>query len=592
MKHVINNFFITIVATFVLLLGACGADSTEAETEVLPPTIEELSLSDNSIVYGEVPQGILRISDAGKELKEVQITVLIDGAEVFSKSIQRIMTTEFSYSFSELGVIFPFEAHVSDKVGIINVSAVNVAQQVTTQTLNFELKRPVFDKLYVCIGGDEYILTSTDGKLYKANLNTPLVNGAKGFVYSQSGKKGLKWGYDIDKKIASLTSQTAITFFDSESLSSNDLTYLSFDVVKFIPAPLEKKFGLITSDASVKTQNLYRRLKQISETNILFGHEDANHYGHNWIDKEGKSDVKDVCGSHPAVYGHDFGDITGVNQTDNQRKNAEDKLRSYIMEAYYRGGVSTMVWHFNNPANGKSFYFKDNPVDAVPMILPGGRYHDVYKKVLTNLANFAASLKDNTGELVPVIFRPYHEYDGDWFWWGKGHCSEEEFIRLWQFTVDYLRNTMGVKNFIYAISPDCSYSDETGYLTYYPGDEYVDILGMDNYWDFSPDGGGVQVVATKLKNISDMAQKRKKVAAFTETGREGIPEPEWWTKTLLPLLKDSQIKLCYVMVWRNAYNDPKHYYAPFPGEGSCEDFIKFRNDGFVLFEDDLTGMYN
>lgn len=592
MKHVINNFFTLTVVAFVLLLGACGSDSTESETEALSPVIEELSLQNACIVYGEIPQGTLRISNTGKELKEVRIAILIDGVEVFSKSIQHIESTEFCYSLSELGVIFPFEAYVSDKTGTISVSTINVAQQVATKALNFELKRPTFDKLYVCLGNDEYTLTSTDGEVYKVNLSTPLVNGVKGFVYSKPGKKGLKWGYDTDKKIASLTSQTSITFFDSESLNNDNLTYLSFDVVKFVPAPLERKFGLITPNASVKTQNLYRKLKQISETNILFGHEDANHYGHNWTDKKGKSDVKDVCGSHPAVYGHDFGDITSVNQTDNQRKKAEDKLRDYIMEAYYRGGISTMVWHFNNPANGKSFYFKDNPVAAVPMILPGGRYHDVYKKVLTNLANFAASLKDNTGELVPVIFRPYHEYDGDWFWWGKGHCTEKEFIQLWQFTVDYLRNTMGVKNFIYAISPDCSYSDEAGYLTYYPGDNYVDILGMDNYWDFSPEGGGVQVVATKLKNISDMAQKRKKVAAFTETGRESIPESEWWTKTLLPLLKTPQIKLCYVMVWRNAYNDPKHYYAPFPGEGSCEDFIKFRNDGFVLFEDDLTGMYN
>lgn len=48
------------------------------------------------------------------------------------------------------------------------------------------------------------------------------------------------------------------------------------------------------------------------------------------------------------------------------------------------------------------------------------------------------------GELIPVIFRPYHEHNGDWFWWGKGVNSEEDYIKLWQFTVEYLRDEKDV----------------------------------------------------------------------------------------------------------------------------------------------------
>lgn len=350
---------------------------------------------------------------------------------------------------------------------------------------------------------------------------------------------------------------------------------------------------LITPNATLRTQALYQNMKRLAENKIMFGHHDANDYGHLWKDESQRSDVKDVCGSHPAVYGHDFGSITNVNAAPEQQRIAEERLRKRILDGYCRGGINTITWHFDNPVNGKSFYYKDNPIKSVPLILPGGDYHEVYKKVLATIAHFASTLKDETGDLIPVIFRPYHEYDGNWFWWGvPHHCTREQFVDLWHFTIDYLRDTLKVSNFIYGFSPDCGFLSETDYLTYYPGDGYVDLIGMDNYWDLNPQGGDIANFPVKLKIISDLAEKRNKVAALTETGIEGIPEADWWTGTLLPLLKKYQVKLSYLMVWRNAYQSPTHYFAPFPGQISCADFIRFRNDEYILFENDLPAMYN
>ena len=64
----------------------------------------------------------------------------------------------------------------------------------------------------------------------------------------------------------------------------------------------------------------------------------------------------------------------------------------------------------------------------------------------------------------------------------------EEYKTAYQFTVDYLKNTKGVHNILYAFSPDNSYTTETNYLSRYPGDKYVDVLGMDNYGDFDNQG--------------------------------------------------------------------------------------------------------
>jgi mannan endo-1,4-beta-mannosidase len=133
-----------------------------------------------------------------------------------------------------------------------------------------------------------------------------------------------------------------------------------------------------------------------------------------------------------------------------------------------------------------------------------------------------------------MIFRPYHEFDGDWFWWGKGHTSREDFIAVWRFTVSYLRDQLGVHNFLYAFSPDNKFNSEYEFLERYPGNEWVDMVGMDNYGDFGRDGKyNLEAGLKKLEIVSEYAQKAGKLAAFTETGLESIPNPTWWTETLL-----------------------------------------------------------
>lgn len=350
--------------------------------------------------------------------------------------------------------------------------------------------------------------------------------------------------------------------------------------------------GLITNNATPETQALYANMKRLAKTHIMFGHQAANQYGHSWKDIPGKTDVNDVCGSHPAVYGHDFSELTMKN-TEKRQEEIETKLRFYVREAYLRGGINTMSWHLVNPVSEKSFYWKDDPVAAVPLIIPGGSHHDAYKEKLRTIAAFAQSVKGDRGELIPMIFRPFHEYDGDWFWWGvPHHCTADEFITLWRFTVSYLRDSLRVKSFMYAISSDVRLNSREELQQYYPGDDYTDMIGQDNYQDFKGGGkGSLAEFERKIRMVSDFAKERNKLCALTETGIEGIPHSTWWTGVLLPLLKDKGLELSYVLVWRNAYNNPTHYFAPFPGQISSDDFVRFREDGYTLFEDDLNEMY-
>ncbi|MFW5700024.1 MAG: glycoside hydrolase family 26 protein [Bacteroidota bacterium] len=351
-----------------------------------------------------------------------------------------------------------------------------------------------------------------------------------------------------------------------------------------------QKYVLIDKDATTETKALFKNLKKLSRNHTLFGHQHATEYGHGWRGDKDRSDVKSVCGSHPAVIGVDIMGFSG-HSPKVIKKNVE-ALRENVVNTYERGGVTTVAWHFSNPVSGGRFYWVDSvSLPAVKYIIPGGEAHEKYKEILTTVGKWANSLKAEDGTLVPVIFRPYHEFDGGWFWWGAPHCTVEEFKTLWKFTVSYLRDSLDVHNFIYAFSPDNKFNNEAEYLERYPGDEWVDMVGMDNYADLGRDRYDIETAARKLKIVSDYAEKAGKLAAFTETGLESIPDTSWWTETLLKTMRMYDSKLTYVLVWRNDQHSPTHYYAPFPGHISVPNFMEFYNDPYTLFENDLINIY-
>jgi mannan endo-1,4-beta-mannosidase len=351
-------------------------------------------------------------------------------------------------------------------------------------------------------------------------------------------------------------------------------------------------FAQVDPNATKETKNLYHNLKVISKSHILFGHQHALEYGHGWSNESDRSDVKSVTGSHPAVIGIDFSGFSGQSKEKIEKTKAV--LKKNVIDTYERGGITTVSWHFLNPASEGGFYWKDSiSVAAMSIIKKGGSHHEQYKEVLKTIADFAHSVKAKDGTLAPMIFRPFHEFDGDWFWWGKKYTSREDFIAVWQFTVSYLRDTLGVHNFIYAFSPDNRFNSEEEYLERYPGDKFVDMFGMDDYGDFGRDGKyDLRTATKKLKIISDVAIKKEKLAALTETGLESIPNATWWTETLLKILKSEKLELAYVLVWRNDITSPTHFYAPFPRQISAPDFIKFYEDPYTLFENDLKNIYH
>ncbi|MBN1302445.1 MAG: beta-mannosidase [Melioribacteraceae bacterium] len=361
------------------------------------------------------------------------------------------------------------------------------------------------------------------------------------------------------------------------------LIMLSKCIPEFDSIEFQKELGvkLVDSSATRETVLLFYNLKKLPQDSIIFGHHHSTAYGVFWQGDSNRSDVKDVTGSFPGVYGWDFAEVTNVPDEP-----VHKDLSKLTLEAFNRGGVNIYAWHYNNPVTGNIFY--DTTV-AVKHILPGGSVHQKYKEDLESIARFSKSLYADEDLLVPIIFRPFHEFDGSWFWWGKNFVTKDEFIQLWRFTVTYLRDSLCVNNMLYAFSPDRNFDSDSLFLDRYPGDDYVDLLGMDNYWDFTPEGDGLDAVKEKLKIVSGITARKNKIAAFTETGLEGIPDTTWWTDKLLYAIRDDSINIAFVMVWRNA--DNKHHYAPYKGHLSERNFIEFKNDPTILFGDELPNLY-
>ena len=346
---------------------------------------------------------------------------------------------------------------------------------------------------------------------------------------------------------------------------------------------------LADSNATAETRALFVNLSRLAEDRVLFGHQDDLAYGVSWLKQPGRSDVREVAGAYPAVYGWDVGRLFQRGNPDAPDPEQTAELRRWILEGYGRGGVITLSWHMPNPVNDTDSW---NTTRAVYALLPGGSLHQDYRAKLDIVADFLNSLRTTDGKLVPVFFRPFHEHTGSWFWWGRDHSTIEEYKGLWRFTVEYLRDRKGVRNALYAYSTDV-FETEAEFLERYPGDDYIDMIGFDDYHSVKTAETRPTLVK-RLRLVAAMARARGKLAALTETGVETVPHPNWWTQVLLPALKGAGPGISYVLVWRNsndATDRKNHFYAPYPGHSSAADFIRFRQDPYVLFEDELPDLY-
>lgn len=339
-------------------------------------------------------------------------------------------------------------------------------------------------------------------------------------------------------------------------------------------------------NATPETVNLYNNLKRVLDEGVMLGHQDALAYGVGWQYQRGRSDVKDVTGDHPAVMGFEVGRLE-TGEASNLDGVPFSSMQAFIREAYEQGSVITISWHLNNPLTGKTAW-DPSPKETVAAILPGGAKNGVYNEWLDKLATFFKSLKGSGGEYIPVVFRPFHELNGSWFWWGGRNCTPAEIKELYRYTQYYLRNIKGVHHLLYAFNTD-KFGSAAELLERYPGDEYVDVIGFDIYQhgtneEFKRDAG------IMLATLDSVAAAHAKIPALTEFGYSNLPDAGWFTATLLPLLKAHPVS--WALAWRNAgvkADGTNEFYLPYKGHAAANDFAAFCNSPYIWLQQEAAG---
>ena len=320
-------------------------------------------------------------------------------------------------------------------------------------------------------------------------------------------------------------------------------------------------------------------LRSLNSTDrgFIFGHQHTNLRGQNWSPFQDPkpvtySDANETVG-FPALAAYNLELVTS---------GGED-LTPFTAGAASLGAVVALHWEASNPVTGKSD--KDLSGDPIVEIMPGGSANTVWRGWLDQVANLSRALATQPGRYGgQVIFRPFHEMTGAWFWWGSAAATPAQYIAAWQYTREYLVTTRGVDNLLFAWSPSTP-SDHAGWRNLYPGDGSVDIVCSDRY--DKCDGTYAASLAADCRAVVDFADAHGKVAALCETGvrggSENTQDAGWWDQTFLPaVLGDATCArgVTYVQTWTNA---PDAYWVPLPGQLTAASFARMGAHEKVYF---------
>ncbi len=180
--------------------------------------------------------------------------------------------------------------------------------------------------------------------------------------------------------------------------------------------------------------------------------------------------LKSKTGKEPALLGLDFMDHTGVNSSG--YKNNPDLVAN--AKAWWgRKGIVALCWHWRDPSYKTNAFYTDNTTFNIEAVDSSESAN--YKAMIRDMDVVAGYLKELQNAGVAVLWRPLHEASGGWFWWGAKGAAP--CIKLWRLMYERFTNFHQLNNLIWVWTT----TDDSKALTWYPGDAYVDILGMDIY---------------------------------------------------------------------------------------------------------------
>lgn len=298
---------------------------------------------------------------------------------------------------------------------------------------------------------------------------------------------------------------------------------------------------LSNPNASEEARALYEYICSVYGNGIISGQQESTWMGSEQYEFDY---IYDKTGKYPAIRGLDYmnDDFDGVN------RRAE--------EWHEKGGIVTICWHCGSDFSKSWDECKKTKIKDWDKALTEGTPE--YNELIAGMDKGAKALCELRDKDIPVLWRPFHEFDGGWFWWGKG--GSENFIKLWRIMYDRYTNHWKLDNLIWVLG----YSENgRGYDKWYPGDEYVDIAGADSY----NDGANEKLYKKVTKVVGDKAP-----VAFHECGR--IPTVQQ--------LQKGNAGWVWFMTWHTEH---------IIDHNDTDDLKAIYNDEYVITLDELPKLY-
>jgi mannan endo-1,4-beta-mannosidase len=550
MKIPINFKILLLSVLFVTICIACSKPEAVDNSDKTAPTLVSSSPSNNetnvniaSSIVVVFSENIVLKSNAAITLNNVPVTTTVN--------LRNLQISAKLASGADYTLQIPANA-ISDEAG-------NFSKSITITFKTAAAVVPV-------------------GKIFEAE-NAQLSNGAAiettianfsgtGYVNTNAGDVTFSIQidedgyYDVDLRFAAIYSDKANSIFvDNQKYASilfpmqsywgtinagkfyfkkglhtiaiiKDWGYVQIDYLKINrdvlgPTPFNIAPSLVTPTPSSQTIKLYNFLKENFGTKTISG--TMANYSTNideavWVNSQ--------TGKWPAMVGFDFIDHTAPTQSW-VKYNAPFTLGQ---DWWNNNGVVTLMWHWRDPLNKTgAFYTKDTNFDVSKI---SDKSSNEYKEMIADIDVIATYLKPFQAANIPVLWRPLHEASGRWFWWGaKGAnpCKE-----LWITMFDRLVNYHKINNLIWVWTSDADVSASS----WYPGDNYVDIIGMDIYAGENQHSS--QYIAfNKVREFSN----GKKIIALSECG--SVPDPA--------LMKEYGDMWSWFMPWNADYTRADKY---------------------------------
>jgi len=284
-----------------------------------------------------------------------------------------------------------------------------------------------------------------------------------------------------------------------------------------------QSFEPVNKNASPEAKKLLSFIYSIKGKYIISGQHNFNNQLNMYSDS-----AYIFTGKYPALWGSDFilSWTTDLGQD----------IVNEAIKKWQQGYIVTLMWHEGRPTDEPPYDWKQSIQGKLTdtqwneLVTPGTALNTKWLAQIDKIAGYLKQLQDAH---VPVLWRPYHEMNGVWFWWGNKK-GENGIAKLWKMMYDRYTNYHHLNNLIWIWGAngirDIPQDEAYSYKDYYPGADYVDVLGADVYhFDY------------EQKDYNELLQlAHGKLIALTEVGE--LPKPE---------VLAAQPEWAWFMVWTN-----------------------------------------